>query len=112
MQDRQALDTVKPIFRWVAANEQYYVGQSSAARVLLLGAPAETGRAYTQEPYRGLFRLLSEEHVPFAVSDNMEWLGNREYDLVIATEWAPAGLREYVEGWRQCSYHFRYASGV
>jgi hypothetical protein len=26
-QDRQALETSKPIFRWVAAHEQYYVGK-------------------------------------------------------------------------------------
>lgn len=96
-QDRQALETAKPIFRWAAANEQYYVRQTSAARVLLLGAPAATGRAYSEEPYRGLFRLLSEEHIPFAVSDNMDWLGKRDYDLVIASDWAPAGLRQYAE---------------
>lgn len=96
-QDRQALETAKPIFRWAAANEQHYQGQSSAARVLLLGAPAASGRAYGEEPYRGLFRLLSEEHIPFAVADNMEWLGKREFDLVIAGDWAPAGLRQYAE---------------
>jgi hypothetical protein len=96
-QDRQALETAKPIFRWAAANQEYYVRQVSAARVLLLGTPADTGRSYSDEPYRGLFRLLSEEHIPFAVSDNMDWLGKREYDLVIASDWAPAGLRQYAE---------------
>ncbi len=98
LQDRQALETVKPIFRWAAANQQYYVGQSSAARVLLLGAPAGTGRAYNENSYRGMFRLLSEEHIPFAVSDNLDWMGRREFDVVIATDWAPAALRPYVEG--------------
>src|SRR5436309_8711548 len=73
LQDRQALEAVKPSFRWVAANEQYYAGETSAARVLLLGAPAESGRSFGEDAYRGLFRLLSEEHVPFAVSDNMDW---------------------------------------
>jgi hypothetical protein len=97
LQDRQALETAKPIFRWAAENEQYYVRQTSAARVLLLGSPAGTGRVYSEEPYRGVFRLLSEEHIPFAVSDNMDWLGKRDFDLVIAMEWAPAGLKEYAE---------------
>jgi hypothetical protein len=97
LQDRQALDTAKPIFRWAAENEQYYVKQTSAARVLLLGAPASAGRAYNEESYRGLFRLLSEEHAPFAVSDNMDWLGKRNFDLVVASDWAPAGLRQYAE---------------
>jgi hypothetical protein len=97
LQDRQAIETAKPIFRWAAENEQYFAGQSSAARVLLLGAPADTGRSYSEEGYRGLFRLLTEEHIPFAVSDNMEWLGKRDYDLVIASDWAPSGLRQYAE---------------
>lgn len=97
LQDRQALETAKPIFRWVADHEQYYVAESSAARVLLLGAPADTGRSYSEEPYRGMFRLLSESHVPFAVSDNMDWLGKRDFDVVIATDWAPKGLRQYAE---------------
>jgi hypothetical protein len=96
-QDRQALEAVKPIFRWVAENEQYYAGQQSAARVLLLGAPAALGRTFGEESFRGLFRLLSEEHIPFAVSDNMDWLGQRRYDLVVAAEWAPAELLRYVE---------------
>ncbi|MBS1827682.1 MAG: hypothetical protein JST93_20375 [Acidobacteria bacterium] len=95
LQDRQALEAAKPIFQWAARHEQYYVQQQSMARVLLLGAPANTGRTFSEEPYRGVFRLLSEEHIPFAVSDNMEWLGRRNYDLVIATEWAPAALAEY-----------------
>ena len=96
-QDRQALETAKPIFRWAAENEQYYVRQSSAARVLLLGAPRTQAVCISEEPYRGLFRLLTEEHIPFAVSDNMDWLGKREFDLVIAADWAPAGLKQYAE---------------
>ncbi len=92
-QDRQALETSKPIFRWVAAHEQYYSNQRSAARVLLLGAGRETGT----EAYRGLFRLLAEEHIPFAVSDNMDWEGKREFDLVIAADSAPVGLQRYAE---------------
>ncbi|HEY2015593.1 MAG TPA: hypothetical protein VGH38_18945 [Bryobacteraceae bacterium] len=97
LQDRQALEAVKPIFRWAAAHEEYYVRQSSAARVLLLGAPADTGRSYSEDSYRGMFRLLTEEHIPFAVSDNLDWLGKREFDLVVSTDWAPAALRQYAE---------------
>jgi hypothetical protein len=97
LQDRQALNTVKPIFRWAAANEQYFAGEESAARVLVLGQPSDTGRTYSEESYRGLFRLLSEAHIPFAVSDNMDWLGKRDFDVVIAGDWAPAALRGYTE---------------
>jgi hypothetical protein len=46
---------------------------------------------------RGAFRLLTEQHIPFAVSDNMDWLGNSEFDLVVATDWAPPELQRYVE---------------
>jgi hypothetical protein len=96
-QDRQALETSKPIFHWVAAHEQYYVKQTSAARTMLLAPPGATGYGGGAEPYRGLFRLLTEEHIPFAVSDNLDWLGKRDFDLVVATDWAPAGLKRYVE---------------
>jgi Hypothetical glycosyl hydrolase 6 len=98
LQDRQALEAAKPIFRWVAANEQYYTGEESAARVLLLGGSQNTGRTFPVEPYRGIFRLLSEEHIPFAVSDNTAWIGKRTFDLVVATSWAPPELLTYAEG--------------
>jgi hypothetical protein len=96
-QDRQAVDTAKPIFHWAAENEQYYSRQQSAARVLLLGASQKTGRSYRQEPYRGVFRMLSEDHIPFAVSDNAEVLAARKFDVAIATEWAPAELQQFAE---------------
>ena len=96
-QDRQALDEASPIFRWLASNEKYYVGEQSAAKVLLLGAPQQTGRVYNQNSYRGLFRLLTEEHIPFAVSDNLDWMNKRKFDFVVASDWAPAELRQYAE---------------
>jgi hypothetical protein len=95
-QDRQAIEAARPIFRWAAANQQFYAGQESAARVLLLGGPQRTGRSYNQASYRGVFRFLSEEHIPFAVADNTDVIGNRPFDLVIATDWAPAELEQYV----------------
>jgi hypothetical protein len=49
------------------------------------------------EPYRGAFRLLSEQHIPFAVSDNADLLNSRPFDLAVATEWAPAELLPYAE---------------
>src|SRR3954452_4476257 len=56
-QDRRAVETAKPIFRWLADHEEYYAGERSAARVLLLAGPAKTGRTYSQSSYRGVFRL-------------------------------------------------------
>jgi hypothetical protein len=96
-QDRQSIEAARPVFSWLAANEDYYHGQQSMARVLLLGRPP-AGRGSRTEAYRGLFRLLSEEHVPFAVVDNLDWLGprRREVDLVVASDWAPQELDGYI----------------
>jgi hypothetical protein len=100
-QDRQAIQSARPIYQWAAANQEFYSGQESDARVLLLGNAQGTGRSFNQASYRGLFRFLSEEHIPFAVSDNIRWLGKRKYDLVIAADWAPPELDQYVrEGGR------------
>ncbi len=96
-QDRQALEAARPVFLWAAANQQYLAGQESAARVLLLGGPQRTGRSYNQASYRGLFRFLSEEHIPFAVADNADAIGRRPFDLVIATDWAPPELQKYAQ---------------
>jgi hypothetical protein len=95
-EDRQAIEAARSIFRWAAENEEYFVKQESGARVLLLGGPARTGRTYSQAAYRGLFRFLSEEHIPFAVSDNVNWIGKREFDLVIASDWVPPELQTYI----------------
>ncbi|HET8548008.1 MAG TPA: hypothetical protein VFL57_08390, partial [Bryobacteraceae bacterium] len=94
-QDMQAVEAARAVFRWLAEHERFYVGQANAAKVLLLGGAQRTGRSFSQSSYRGMFRLLSEEHIPFAVTDNMDWLGTRDFDLVIATDWAPAELTKY-----------------
>ena len=96
-EDRHALAAARPVFEWHARNEDVYVGQRSAARVLLLRG--------TQAAYRGFFRLLSEQHIPFAVSDNLKWLdgtggtaaAGSSFDLVIAPSGAPKDLMPYVE---------------
>jgi hypothetical protein len=97
LQDRQALEAARPVFRWAAEREEFYSRQESVARVILLGGPARAGRTFNQTSYRGLFRLLSEEHIPFGVADNLNWLGVRQVDLVIAADWAPPELLKYAE---------------
>jgi hypothetical protein len=89
-EDRHALLAAQPVFQWHARHEGLYVGQQSAARVLLLRG--------NQNSYRGFFRLLSEQHIPFAVSDNLKWLDDpaRAFDLVIAPSGAAAELDRYV----------------
>jgi hypothetical protein len=89
-EDRAALIAARPIYRWHAAHEDLYVGQQSAARVLLL-------RGSRQASYRGFFRLLSEQHIPFVVSDNLRWMEDgRTFDLVIAPDGVPADVERYV----------------
>jgi putative glycosyl hydrolase-like family 6 (GHL6) protein len=97
-QDQRALDAARPVYAWLAANQRSYVRQESAARVLLLGAAESSGRGKASPNYRGLFRLLSEEHIPFAVCDNLDWIGKRQFDLVIATDWVPPELESFVRG--------------
>ena len=95
-QDRTGLLAAKPVFAWHARHEDLYVGQRNAARVLLM-ATGDT------PAYRGFFRLLSEQHIPFAVSENLRWMDDpmRRYDLVIAPGRVPPGLERYVrEGGR------------
>lgn len=96
-EDRHALLAARPIFQWHARHEDLYVGQQSAARVLLLRG--------SQPSYRGFFRFLSERHVPFAVADNLKWLDAKggarlqpgpSFDLVIAPSGASKELDRYV----------------
>jgi hypothetical protein len=84
-EDRSALLAARPVFQWHARHEDLYVGQRSAARVLLL--PGE------RNAYRGFFRILSEQHIPFVVSDGRD---GRDADLVVAPWGAPVELERFV----------------
>lgn len=95
-QDQSALNAARPVFEWHAKHEDLYVGQKNAARVLLV-AGGETAA------YRGFFRMLTELHIPFAVSENLRWMDDQpgRFDLVIAPSRAPKELERYVrEGGR------------
>jgi hypothetical protein len=89
--DRHGLLAARPVFQWHAEHEDLYVGQRNAARVLLL-ASGDTAS------YRGFFRLLSELHIPFAVSENLRWIddASRRFDLVIAPGRPAEALERYV----------------
>jgi Hypothetical glycosyl hydrolase 6 len=90
-QDRRGLLAARPIFQWHARHEDLYVGQENAARVLLLTS-GDTAS------YRGFFRLLAEQHIPFAVSENLRWMDDpaRRYDLVIVPGRPAPELERYV----------------
>lgn len=100
-EDRTGILAARPVFKFHAEHEDVYVGQESAARVLLLSSGGGRGgggggRGGGQDSYHGFFRILSERHIPFAVSDNPDLLKSRKFDLVIASDAAPAELDEYV----------------
>jgi hypothetical protein len=89
-EDRSFLEAAKPVFAWAAKNEELYVGQVNQGRVVLLGP-----RNYS---YRGFFRLLSEQHIPFLSSSNLRLLREhpKQIDLVICTDSIPEGIEDYV----------------
>lgn len=89
-EDMTSVIVARPVFKFHAEHEDLYVGQESAARILLLG-----GR---QDSFRGFFRILTEQHIPFAVSNSPALLdsGSREFDLVLSSDGAPAELDAYV----------------
>lgn len=92
-EDTASIEAARPIFRWHREHENLYVGQQSAARILLLYG---NGGA----EYRGFFRILTEAHIPFAVSTDLDWLtdGRRDaYDLVIVPDEMPEALNAWVE---------------
>ncbi len=91
-EDRTALETARPIYRWLKEHEKYFVGQYPEAQVLLLGRRFSG----TEASYRGMFRLLSEEHLPFGAVDDLAWVGKRDVDLVIATGEVPLELETFV----------------
>jgi hypothetical protein len=90
-QDRSGLAAARPVFQWHARHEDLYVGQKNAARVLLLAA-GDTAS------YRGFFRLLTEQHIPFVVSENLRWIKDaaRDFDVVVAPDRPPLELDQYV----------------
>jgi hypothetical protein len=94
-EDRTALETARPIFHWLKEHENYYAGQYPEARVLLLGA-GRRGFPGTENSYRGMFRILTEEHLPFGTVDNVDWIGKRDVDLVVSAGGVPKELEPWV----------------
>ncbi|MBI4877336.1 MAG: hypothetical protein HY822_22140 [Acidobacteria bacterium] len=93
-EDRLALEAARPIYRQLLERKDYYAGQQSAARVILLGRTR--GSRASDNALRGLFRFLSEEHIPFGMTDNLDWLGKRDAGLVVAVGEVPQELEPWV----------------
>jgi hypothetical protein len=85
-EDRMALGSAKEIYRFAQAHQESYHGWSSLAKVCLLyPARSFSYKTSTQAAYRGLFRLLSQNHILFDCA----------HDLILDQENADAFLRKY-----------------
>ena len=101
--DGNALKGARPAFQFHKDHEELYVRQENASRVLLLetqgagGRPGGGGRD-GDTSQRGIFRILSEQHIPFAMSNDLSWIDKEpnKYDLVISYRGAPAALDRYL----------------
>jgi len=100
LKNRSAVATTRPIYQWLKDHEEYYYDQLNEARVVLLataqGGQSGAGFEGSTEAYRGLFRLLTEQHIPFASMTHLDWIGQRPVDLVITTGPVPKALEAYV----------------
>lgn len=100
--DRTALGAAKEIFAWHKANEDLYLGQQNAARVLLIGAAGATFRhkePKAEASERGLYQILAENHVPVTSTDIAAPMLERsdQFDLVIVSRGAPLnGVERFV----------------
>ena len=98
--DGNALKGARPAFQFHKDHEDIYVRQESAARVLLLeGQGGERGpRGGADTSQRGFFRILSEQHIPFAMSNDLSWIDKQpdKYDLVISYMGAAPALDRYL----------------
>jgi hypothetical protein len=83
----------RPAFSFHAENEDLYVGQRNAARVLLVEGGED------DPAFRGAYRLLAEEHIPFYVQTDPD-VGDlaEEVDLVVSTTGSVEGLAGYLAG--------------
>jgi hypothetical protein len=99
-EDGNAVKGARPAFQFHKDHEDLYVRQESAARVLLLeGAGGGRGGGPDGDTSeRGFFRILSEQHIPFALSSDLSWIDKEpnKYDLVISYRGAPAALDRYL----------------
>lgn len=100
LKNRSAVEVGEPIYAWLKDHEEHYHSQVNEARVMLLtpsqGGQSGAGFAGSTGSYRGMFRLLSEQHIPFAGMAHLDWLGRRPCDLIITTGPVPLALQDFV----------------
>ncbi|MHC4518053.1 MAG: family 10 glycosylhydrolase [Planctomycetota bacterium] len=95
--DKTALHAVRPVFQYYDRCKTEYVGQRNAARVILCARQGPNWNR-SNDDYRGFFRLLTELHIPFKVTDKTDDLSPDDIDLVIVPEGpTPQSLRPFLE---------------
>ena len=97
--DGNGVKGARPAFKFHKDHQDLYVRQENAARVLLLeGGGMDIGISRSTTSMRGFFRILSEQHIPFALSNDLSWIDKDpgRYDLVISAKGAPAALDKYL----------------
>lgn len=98
--DQRDMAGMREIFGWHKANSDLYGAQTSDGRVVMLVEPETMPRHSRPEPLRtsrGLYRMLTQAHIPVAISEDAAILSRGRFDLVIVTEGAPVdGVREHV----------------
>lgn len=95
--DKSALNAVRPVFQFYEKNSGEFLGQKSAARVVLYGSAPPLTNRYSGD-YRGFFRMLTELHIPFKVTNKVTDLKKEDIDLVIVPNAImPEELNTYIE---------------
>ena len=95
--DKTALNAVRPVFQYYEKHKGEFLEQKSAARVILYGSAPPLSNRYSGD-YRGFYRLLTELHIPFKVTNQVADLKKKDIDLVIVPNSAtPDALMSYIE---------------
>ena len=95
--DKTALNAVQPVFRFYEKHKAEFLKQESAARVILYTTPAPLSNRYSND-YRGFYKLLTQLHVPFKVTDKVDGIKKEDIDLVIIPNSStPDALKSYIE---------------
>ncbi|MEY8355857.1 hypothetical protein AALB39_21200 [Lachnospiraceae bacterium 54-53] len=103
--DYENLNVVREVFQYHKTYESYYGHFKHTAKVMLVH---DGDRRSLNKEYRGIFRMLKEEHIPFRIVDvnTLEDKGELldDYDLILlpAVKRLPAAAREVLADTTAC----------
>jgi hypothetical protein len=82
-----ALSEVKKVYTWHKRHESIYDKTVNAAEVLVI----------KDENFKGVVRLLSEEHIPYKVVHSLDGINPETHPLCVATNGSISGLENYLQ---------------